>query len=129
MKNIRNIGEAILLMGIITLGVSACVSDTIIYPEDPEVPDTVTVSFNDQIIPIFDADCNGSGCHDGTWAPDLTPANAYDALISGNYVDTDNPESSSFYVKIAPGGSMEQFISAGDRALILAWIDQGAQNN
>jgi hypothetical protein len=132
MKNLKRIGEVFLMLSVITLGISACVSDTIVYPEDPEIPDTLTISFNDDIIPIFNSSCNGGGCHDGTWNPDLTPANAYNALTSGvpkDYVNTDDPESSLLYVKISPGESMEQFITSGERAQILRWIEQGALNN
>jgi hypothetical protein len=132
MKNIRNLGEAFLMAIIIMLGISACVNDTIVYPEDPEIPDTVTVSFNDVIIPIFDNNCIDAGCHDGSWNPDLTASNAYNSLTSGipkDYLNTDNPKSSILYIKISPGESMEQFITSGERASILRWIEQGALNN
>jgi hypothetical protein len=33
------------------------------------------------------------------------------------------------YQSIAPGGSMEALATNQDRALILKWIEQGAQNN
>ena len=127
MKNIKILRNALLLAGVLMLGTTACVYETIV----PEVVEPVEdVSFSQDIIPIFNENCNLSGCHStGEWAPDLTATNAYNSLINGNYVNTSDPESSVLYVKIAPGGSMEQYSSPQETALILGWIEEGAQNN
>lgn len=100
-----------------------------INEEEPVVvPDSVF--FSTDIIPIFDARCNNPGCHSANAIPpDLTAANAYNSLTLFGYVDTDNPEESVLYEAIAPGGSMEALATNQDRALILKWIEQGAQNN
>lgn len=96
--------------------------------EPVEVPDSVF--FSSDIIPIFNARCNNPGCHSANAIPpDLTAANAYNSLTLFGYVDTENPESSVLYRAIAPGGSMEALATNQDRALILKWIEQGAQNN
>lgn len=128
MKNIRKIGNGILMAGMLLFGTTGCLYETLPTPKI-EVPDN-DVSFSQEVIPIFDASCNGAGCHAaGAIPPDLSPANAYNAMISGGYIDTDNPESSEFYTKIAPGGSMERFITTEETGIILGWIQQGAQNN
>lgn len=93
---------------------------------------TDSVSFSADIIPIFQTNCMGSSCHDNI-KPILTPDKAYDELLfspSGTqYVDTLNPSESYLYKRITtnmpPGGLMNQ----EEIGYILAWIEQGAQNN
>lgn len=98
-----------------------------IQPEKAPIP--TEVSFSTDIIPIFDNGCNTGVCHGaGATPPDLTPSNAYNALLDGGYVNTDTPESSSLYTSMATG-SMKNYTTPGDEDLILAWITQGAKNN
>jgi len=98
-----------------------------ITPKKVDVPDSVKFSTN--IIPIFNASCNKSGCHSpGGISPDLSPDHAYTSLIYFGYVDVDNPESSIIYEKITTG-SMKNNATDQDRALILEWIKQGALDN
>lgn len=94
---------------------------------DAMLPDTV--SFKTHLVPLFEQGCNASVCHGGSADPDLRPDNAYNSLISGGYVDTDDPGQSSLYTSLLRGGSMEQYADPGDAELILRWIEQGAQNN
>jgi hypothetical protein len=98
-----------------------------ISPKKVEVPDSVKFSAN--IIPIFNASCNQSGCHiKGGIPPDLTPDNAYVSLTFFGYVDVDVPEESIIYEEITTG-SMAKFATNQDRELILKWIQQGALDN
>jgi len=98
-----------------------------IVPEDPEMPEVV--SYSNDIQPIFDRSCNMSGCHSsGGPAPNLESDKSYDALLSGGYVNVDDPESSSLYTSVRYG-SMKAYAEPSDAAYILAWIEQGAQNN
>ncbi|MCF8308491.1 MAG: hypothetical protein K9I68_05725 [Bacteroidales bacterium] len=104
----------------------ACEYETI-EPEQID-PDT-KVSFENDIIPVFDANCNSSGCHGaGEFDPVLTPENAYDNLFAGDYIDTVNPQNSPLYESIT-SGSMEEYTAPGDAEIILLWIEQGAKNN
>ena len=105
---------------------ASCTWDEI-PPPKIEIPDT-TISFSLNIIPIFEAKCATSNCHDGTWRPDLQTNVAYDELINGGYINTNSPADSELYTKI-DGGSMEQYTTAQDRALILQWITEGAEDN
>lgn len=127
MRAFRTISSYLIILFVIGLGLAACTYETVI----PEVePITDTVSFNDEIIPIFDASCNFQGCHNTNGIPpDLTADRAWVNLTFGGYVDTADAESSLLYTKIAPGGSMEQYSTPQETAIILAWIEQGAQNN
>jgi len=115
----------ILIMLLLAALMSACTYETIAPPEEAEIPDVV--SFNDNIIPIFNDKCNNSGCHNaGGQRPDLSPANAYNSLVyGGNYIDTEFPEESELYKKITVG-SMKNYATPNNAAFILEWIKQGA---
>ena len=94
--------------------------DEIVIPPDQEI------SFSEDIIPIFTANC--IQCHDGGTDPDLREANAYNALISGSYINTENPAESSLYT-ILLEGSHSTRASATEKQLILEWITRGANND
>jgi hypothetical protein len=89
------------------------------------LPDTV--SFQKDIIPIFQGVC--IHCHNGSTPPDLTQENAYIEITGGGYVNTDEPENSTLYKAIITGGPMSQYANDLDRAYILKWIQQGANEN
>lgn len=121
----------IVLALFMTLFLSQCYYDQIVY-EEPEPP-AGELSFLNEIIPIFNASCNISGCHNaGGIAPDLSPANAYNALINGNFINTDVPEDSELYQWMAGNRSISMPISGPNAAYnvtVLQWIKQGAKNN
>ncbi len=108
-------------------GTLASCTDYVNIKPKTVVPDSVKFTVN--ILPIFNAGCNISGCHaKGGQSPDLSAADAYTSLIFYGYVDTDVPESSIIYQKIYTG-TMKDNATEQDRKLILKWIQQGAQNN
>jgi len=115
---------------VISLIASSCAYDQIL---EEEIVVTEPVSFSDDLIPIFNASCNMAGCHNGSVAPDLRASNAYNALISGSYVNTANPPSSELYLWMTGSGGRLQMPPGGtnatNNAIILAWIEQGALNN
>lgn len=95
-------------------------------PFDPgSIPENISYSVDVQ--PIFNDKC--VECHPGLSPPDLSPENSYFDLTSGSYLDLENPENSNFYKKISGNGSMEIYANDYDRAVILRWIEQGAQDN
>ena len=91
------------------------------------------VSLKNDVQPIFNRDCNMSGCHDGipSHAPSLTPENAYSDLTSGGYVNTQDPVNSVLYLSVNGGGmpAGRAPLSVNDLKLIEAWITEGAKNN
>ncbi len=91
------------------------------------------VSFNNDVIVIFNKDCNTSGCHNtGGIKPDLSSASAYNSLINGNYLNTENPEESELYQWMKGNKSIPMPVSGPNisyNAKILAWIKQGSLNN
>lgn len=98
---------------------------------DPEPVDSV--SFSVDVIPIFNADCNTSGCHDvGAVPPDLTPANAYEALLNGSYINVADPEMSELYQWMRGNRDLPMPLTGANadyNGIILAWIKQGALDN
>lgn len=129
MKNKKIMGVSSLLCSLL-FTLAGCYYDQVI-PVDPAI-DVGEVTFAADIIPIFNKDCNGSGCHNGSVSPNLLPANAYNALINGGYIDKADPPNSSLYkwmegeegTPMPPSGP-----DATYNAKVLAWIEQGALNN
>lgn len=118
--------------GFLALLLAGCYKDkTVIFETGEDI--TRPVSFVQDIVPIFNTACNGSGCHSaGGVAPDLSAANAYTALTGGNYVNTTNPQNSELYQWMTGKRAAPMPLSGPNKdynALVLAWIKQGAQNN
>jgi len=121
-----------ILAGVMMFFLAGCYKNrTVFFDTGEEI--TRPVSFAADIIPIFNASCNNSGCHSrGGKAPDLSASNAYNSLAVGNYVNTNVPEISELYLwmtgqrstPMPPNG-----INKDNNALVLAWIRQGALNN
>jgi hypothetical protein len=114
---------------LIATGLNACYYDEVATFEG--VP--TNVSLKNDVQPIFDRDCNMSGCHDAkpSHNPSLVKENAYQALTSGNYVNTTDPENSVLYLSVNGGGmpAGRAPLSENDKKLILGWITDGAKNN
>lgn len=115
----------------IATGLNACYYDQVASFEG--IP--TNVSLKNDVQPIFDRDCNMSGCHVAPIPPghhpDLTPENAYEALTSGGYINTTAPESSGLYSAVNGGGmpAGRAPLSENDKKIILGWITDGAKNN
>lgn len=122
----------VLLTGTMIFFLAGCYKDRTVYFETGEEV-TRPVSFATDIIPIFNASCNSSGCHNrGGIAPDLSPSNSYNSLQNGNYVNTSAPESSELYLWMTGKKGTPMPVSGINKdynSLVLAWIKQGAQNN
>lgn len=105
---------------------SGCEYDYVVEPT-PE-PITTELKFSSDIIPIFNESCLGP-CHSqGSIPPDLSPENAYNSLVEGNMIDSEDAANSLIYTVIK-SGSMKMYAKTGDAEKILAWIEQGAKNN
>jgi len=109
-----------------------CYKDkTVIFDTGAEI--TRPVTFTNDIIPIFNKSCSLSGCHTaGGKSPDLSAANAWTSLKTGNYFNTADPANSVIMLWLTgkkttqmPVGGMNKDINS----LVLAWIKQGANNN
>ncbi len=116
----------------LSLFISGCKYDFIIPVEVPVI-DTggKPISFATQIAPIFSNGDNCTSCHkSGGQAPDLSATNAYSQIMS-KYVNTATPDQSRIYSFPAPTSSTHTWkkYTAGDAAILLAWIKEGAKNN
>ncbi len=125
---------------IITLAVGALVftlagcykTTTLLIDNTPEV--TTAVSFSKDLVPILSSSCAKSGCHNGSIAPNLTEANAFNSLVNGNFVDVSNPANSNVYQWLTGKRAAAMPLGASNNpsninGLMLAWIKQGAKNN
>ena len=114
----------LLIVGVLLLSFTSCEYKFV----DPiEVTITEPVSFSQQIEPVFQSKC--VTCHSSR-SPILTTGNAYNNLIDGNFINLEVPESSLIYEQLSgghPGGN--NAFSAEELALLLKWIQDGAENN
>ena len=120
----------IIILGIFYSVVSSCKYDEILpFEPDPGV----VVKFNADIIPIFNANCSISGCHNGSGhVPDLRSSVAYDELWGGGYINIQVPEQSELYLWMTGTERLSMppgIPNATNNAKVLQWIEQGALNN
>jgi len=120
----------ICLIFIIGIGITGCYKD-VILPDtvaDPDGPPQ-SVSFKDQLMPLFNTSCALSGCHvSGSHKPYMTTDVSYQEIVNGGFVNTLIPKESKIYKMI--NGEMKEFIpSATDRQKVYDWIRNGAPNN
>lgn len=122
----------IVLFSVGMLLLQSCYYDTVIVDEGEIIPPPDDISYSEQIMPIWDDYC--VNCHKGVIAPDLRPANSYNALINGGYVLANDADNSILYhsllgtngVPLMPPGAK---LSSTNIGLVKGWIDQGAKNN
>jgi hypothetical protein len=96
-------------------------------PPNPED----TVSFANDVVPIFNTNNKCTSCHNtGGTQPDLTPANAYNSIVPALVV-LDNPESSEIYQYPHLSSSMHTWkkYTDAEAQTVLIWIQQGAPDN
>ncbi len=112
-----------------SLFITSCKYDFIIPV--PEVPVTGDVSFATNVAPIFSAANKCTACHkSGGQYPDFTAVNAYGSIMPA-LVNTTSPAQSKIYTFAGPTTATHTWkkLSAGEAAIILNWVTQGAKNN
>jgi mono/diheme cytochrome c family protein len=104
---------------------SSCEYDFIVVDQpDPEVP----VKFSEEVLPVFSTQ-NCIACHNtGGTSPDLTEGNAYNSIVPA-LINSETPELSDIYAVPSPSGNHPVKYSPTQAAIILSWIQQGAENN
>ena len=128
-----------ILSVIIVLGVS-CKHEPIIpdFGETyTEICDPDTVYFVNDILPLINANCAQSGCHDAATAQDGIILATYDDLINSDIVEPGDAEDSDMYEAITeddlrdimPPPSTMIDLTEEQINMIGTWIDQGARNN
>jgi hypothetical protein len=120
------------LLGMLLLIMNACYYDEVL-PVESSVGDVGNGTFSKDIIPIFNAGCNVTGCHSaGGQKPSLTTVSAFASLSNGGYINKTAPENSLLYLwmKGSKGAPMPPAGSdATYNAKVLKWIELGALNN
>jgi hypothetical protein len=114
----------VLLGGVILFIMFFSSCEKVVYPP-PVIPDTLSYSLDIQ--PIWDVKC--IDCHNDPSVrdPDLRPDFSYDALISGEYVDTVDAANSKLMKKLY--GSHNSRATEAEKQLVLKWINEGAKDN
>jgi hypothetical protein len=126
MKNILHISAVVLSIFLF----SSCYYD---HPPEGLPFGCDEVSYSTHIVPILEAYCSTSGCHDGSVKPDLRENVSWNSLVSGGFVNLTVPEASILYEDVEfignpmPIGGAQ--LSELNRQLILCWISEGAKNN
>jgi len=91
------------------------------------------VSFQNDLIPLFNQSCNAIGCHNiGGIAPDLSEANAFQNLTSiANMIDLSSPDNSTIYLRMIDTQSPMPLsgVLPYESQQVLSWITDGAKNN
>jgi len=99
--------------------------EPVVPPPDPED----TISFSQQIVPIFNEQ-SCTGCHNtGGQQPDLTADNAYNSITGMGLVNIDDPPMSKIYYYPLPDESHYAKYTSAQAALVLQWIEQGGLDN
>ena len=106
---------------------TACEYDYIVPTPPPPVIVGDTISYSQDIQPIFNAQC--ISCHPAVYKPDLAINKSYNALKSGGYVPDNVPANSLLYTKINTGGTMAGYTNPANVELIRRWIVAGAKND
>lgn len=126
----------VMLLGALLAGFSlfnGCYYDEVL-PEPVTIPDNQTISFSQDLIPIFQESCSFTGCHvAGGEHPNLSAATAYSELISDpDLINVQDPASSELYQWLSGNRAQPMPVTGVEPAIaakVLAWIKQGAQNN
>jgi hypothetical protein len=109
-------------IAVLLLSMAAFVSCEKYVWEPPKVDNTIPVSFQNEIVPIFTV-CKG--CHGPSFPPNFA---SVATLIDGGFINTTTPESSQIYQRIV-SGHHSSGVSEEQKQKLLIWIQQGAQNN
>jgi len=117
----------------LVIAISGCYKSTTIVV-NPGSAITTTVSFSNDILPIFSKNCALSGCHvPGGKSPDLSAANAFTSLAQGSYIKANDPDNSVIMLWLTGKKSPVMPLGNGPNqdinAEVYAWINQGAKNN
>lgn len=124
---------AVVFMVLLIVSQSCTDSTTLVIDNSPAV--TGTVSFSNDIIPIFSKSCGVPGCHNaGGKSPDLSTSKAYASLTLGGYLNVASSNQSVLYLYLSGKKTPQMPLGATNNPsnlnnLVLAWITQGAKNN
>lgn len=112
------------VIAILLFATTGCYYDQVYVA--PEAPPEGEISYATDVQTIWDTK-GCLNCHNtGATAPILTADVSYNNLVPSK-VDLANPSQSAIYTVL--DGFMRGSVTAADEAIVLEWIEQGAQNN
>lgn len=125
MKVIHNLKKIVPLAFILFIGLQACLNDKGEVATTPDVCDTLTVSYQDSIVPILTVHCTDFACHvsGGTGPGDFTTYAALKAVVDNGllnqhlFILQDMPQ--------VPAAAL----SDQQKQLFECWINAGGPNN
>lgn len=127
--------KTIYISALLTLMITlfSCYKD-IIKPEIASGPDDLPaqqVSFQNELAPIFSANCALAGCHvSGAHSPSLVTSVSYSEIVNGGFINLTDPKKSKLYQFIT--GEMAQYMPSPVKAnqqKVYDWIRNGAPKN
>lgn len=97
------------------------------------VQDLRSVCFETEVLPVFQSNCNQSGCHNSQDRREGYDLSSYETIVSRGIVPGDFKASEIYKVLVAPfGAGMPQspYSRLTDEQIttIATWIEEGAQN-
>jgi uncharacterized membrane protein len=99
----------------------------------PCSPDSVY--FEQQLLPVLQSNCAQSGCHDAASAEEGVVLESYTTVRATGGINLSNPSKSKIYKVLFETDPDELMppppaipLTAAQKALLLTWIQQGAQN-
>lgn len=106
---------------------TSCKWETIEPVEVDLPPIDQPISFANDIQPIFNSKC--TGCHPSLGGLNLEEGSSYSQITSKGLANLTSPIESKIYYKPDPNGNHSAKYSVKEAALVLRWIEEGAQNN
>lgn len=94
--------------------------------DPPKIDLDKTVSFKNEIVPIFKSNC--FSCHKSGDLNFTDATTTWTSINKTKYIIAENPESSLIYTKLT-SGSHESRCPVEDRNKIYVWIKKGATND
>lgn len=121
----------LIILGVLILFLVSCESEHIfLNDQGTHIINTTipldTVRFNTEIFTIVQNNC--SSCHFEGSSLDLESNAMYSVIISGDFINIENPETSNFFILPDPGHA-DDYLTTEEHIKIVDWITQGALDN
>jgi len=132
LKKIISFTAGLAIIGM--FAIPGCAKHTTVVEESPVPIDTATISFSQEVQPIFTASCAKAGCHvSGGQTPNLSKGFAYQSLFDEDMIVPGDPTNSELMGwltgKLSPVMPLGSGPDPAINAVIYNWILQGALNN
>jgi len=153
MKNFQKISPLLVMAALFFVTVISCEREPVYIGELPDPTDTIpdpvdttpvyvnehpcdpdSVYFEVQVLPILTSNCALSGCHDVQTHKEGVILTNYEYVLSTGDIKLNSPSSSDIYKSLNESGEDRMppppysALTAEQKALILKWIQQGAQD-